>query len=230
MSLTTHKLVYFVRHGESEANLKNIFQAPDDVVTEHGRKQNTLVGARFATIPFEALIASPFLRARATADAISQASGKEVEEEHLFREFVPPSSLLNSHRDEDAGRTFMQLRKEHIKDPSWHYEDEENYFDLHERAGVALGYLLERKERTLVVVTHLGFLKAIVTYMLTKGAPEPETYINIRFLMESVNTGVSIARFGRDKRGREGWRLVTWNDFTHLPLELAERRDEVGVM
>lgn len=228
--METTKLIYFLRHGQSGANTGNVFQSPNDELTELGHRQIALLGARFATTPFDTLISSPFPRAYKTAQAIHETTGKEIEVNELFREYVPPTSLHDTSRDAEAGAAYTALRKAHIHDPEWHFEDEENYFDLHERAGSALGWLSARDEHTFVVVTHLGFLKAIIMHMLGQGEPNPEMYINMRFLLESMNTGVTICRYGTDKRKRTGWRLVTWNDYTHLPHELVGVPEEVGIM
>lgn len=218
--MRTQKLVYFIRHGESEANRGSIFQSPDDRVTERGYEQNACIAGRMATVPFETLIASPFPRARATADAIANATGKPVVEDALWREYVPPTSLLGSARDTPEGQAFMRERRAHMYEPKWHFEDEENYHDLNSRAGEALLSLLARPEESLVVVTHLGFLKTILAHMVTRGRPSPQVYANVRFAFESKNAAITLCRYGTDKKERTGWRLVTWNDYTHLPEEL----------
>jgi 2,3-bisphosphoglycerate-dependent phosphoglycerate mutase len=228
--MKTNKIIYFVRHGESEANRKSMFQAPDDTVTERGHAQNVEIGKRFAHVEFDLLLSSSFERAQATAQEISKHTGKDIVTSDLWREYVPPTSLLGKARSSNEGIEYMKARKEHMHDPQWHFEDEENYYDLHKRADVALADLMERPDKTIVVVTHLGFLKAIMTHMLMHGEPDPRIYVNIRFFFEAKNAGMTICRYGTDKKNRSGWRLVTWNDYTHLSPELATLTEAFNVV
>lgn len=75
---TVHKVVYFVRHGESEANVAPVFQSPDSPLSERGRHQAQLIGERVSQLRFDALISSPFARARETAQVIAQATEADV--------------------------------------------------------------------------------------------------------------------------------------------------------
>lgn len=226
--MTTEKIVYFVRHAESDANDKYIFQAPDDPLTEKGLAQCHALAKRLKRVPFDALLTSPFERARRTAEAVAGVTGHTVEADTLWREYVPPKSLLGEPRDTARGEEYMRERRAHIRESAWHFEDEENYHDLHRRATEALQSLNDRPEKTIVVVTHLGFLKAVLTNMLMRGVPAPEVYVRMRFLFESKNTGITTCRYGTDKKGRAGWRLLTWNNFDHLSDELASLSEPLG--
>ncbi len=228
--MTTEKFIYFVRHGESEANNQYVFQSADDPLTPRGHEQAACLAERFRTIPFTALIASPFDRARATAEYLVRGTGVPLMISELWREYVPPRSVLGLRRDSEEGMTYVAARRANLGDPEWHYEDEENYFDLHVRAGKALEELRDKPDREIVVITHLGFLKAILTYMLNRGDPDPELYVKVRFLLESKNTGITTCRYGTDKQGRPGWRILTWNDYTHLPDELASLSEPLELM
>src|SRR5260370_32376875 len=70
-----------VRHGESEGNRDRRFNiTPDIPITELGRKQAQEAAERIARMfrP-EAIIASPYLRARQTAEIIAEPLGLPVE-------------------------------------------------------------------------------------------------------------------------------------------------------
>lgn len=65
--------VYFVRHGQTDWNLKGKIQGWADIdLNDAGRQQAKEAGGRLATISFEAIITSPLLRARKTAEIIAQ--------------------------------------------------------------------------------------------------------------------------------------------------------------
>ncbi|KAJ3839643.1 phosphoglycerate mutase [Lentinula raphanica] len=64
-------VITFVRHGESEDNLKSIWAGWKDApLSDLGRKQAAAAGEHFSTTKFHAIYASPLLRANATAQAI----------------------------------------------------------------------------------------------------------------------------------------------------------------
>jgi len=90
---TVHKVVYFVRHGESEANVAPVFQSPESPLSERGRHQAQLIAERVSQLRFDALISSPFARARETAQVIAQATEADVEYSDLFVERLKPSSI-----------------------------------------------------------------------------------------------------------------------------------------
>jgi len=69
-------MLYFVRHGESEANREGVFagQRNDSPLTLRGREQARLAGRAIITrgISIDRIIASPLLRARETAKIIAR--------------------------------------------------------------------------------------------------------------------------------------------------------------
>lgn len=66
--------LYFIRHGESEANIipDLIGQASDTKLTDNGISQSNLLGHRFLKqgIIFDEIISSTYLRARTTAEIV----------------------------------------------------------------------------------------------------------------------------------------------------------------
>lgn len=65
--------LYFVRHGESEANLLHQFsnRPGRHGLTERGRKQAAELAGMLAGIPFKCIYTSPLLRAIQTAEILS---------------------------------------------------------------------------------------------------------------------------------------------------------------
>lgn len=211
------KFVYFVRHGKSVANIDKVFQGYDDPLAEEGRKQAIVVAERIqAHIQADVLISSPMARARETAGRIAEKTGWPLVETELFREYLPPSSLVGKPTLGDEGIAYRKAMKENYADPSWHYEDEDSYFDLHERALHALQFLLDRPEERLMVVSHAGFMRAILTAMITSGEPEPELMLRLAAFLKPLNTGITVCRYKDPSVLRNKWRLISWNDHLHL--------------
>ena len=67
---------YFLRHGETAANVADLVSgATDDALTARGLAQAEAAAAAFAGIPLAAIWHSPLTRARRTAEAVSRATG-----------------------------------------------------------------------------------------------------------------------------------------------------------
>lgn len=66
------KIVYFVRHGQSEGNVSPVFQSQRSPLTEVGRHQADRIAKRISKITFDALVSSPLPRTRETTEAIAK--------------------------------------------------------------------------------------------------------------------------------------------------------------
>jgi broad specificity phosphatase PhoE len=210
------KVVYFIRHGQSEANGNKIFQGADSPLSPRGREQALFVAERLRTTDAQVILASPMPRALDTARAIEQTTSLPLEVHTELRELLPPSALVGKSYDGPEGLEYTHQRVLHHSDPHYRYEDEESYSDLHERACSVLSMLEARPEDKLIVVTHAGFMRVVMTAMMTEG--EPHAYIAgrlMRFLVPE-NTGITVFRFNPEAHHRTKWRLVTFNDHAHL--------------
>ena len=67
--------VYFVRHGQSTANLEGLFSSPDTPLTDLGREQALQLGTELQGRDISQIVVSPDLRSRQTADIIAQQIG-----------------------------------------------------------------------------------------------------------------------------------------------------------
>lgn len=77
----SERKIFFVRHGESEANANQVFagQRDDSPLTEVGRKQAQIAAKEIVErgIKIERIVVSPLLRARETAEIIIREAGLE---------------------------------------------------------------------------------------------------------------------------------------------------------
>lgn len=210
------KYIYFIRHGQDEQGVGDVFQGADSKLTELGKRQATFVAERATALAADCLISSPMPRAKETAQAIAGTTHLTLETNELFREYTPPSDLVGSERMTRAGKTYIAQMIAHMDEPAWHYADEDNYHDLHTRAVDAVDYILERKESKFIVVTHAGFMRVMITAMMTEEVPNAQiTYMFMRFL-KPENTGITICRYHSNADRRNKWRLIAWNDHAHL--------------
>jgi phosphohistidine phosphatase len=89
-------LLFLIRHAEAASG------EPDELrsLTPAGRDAARALGEQLAGAGLDAVLASPLLRARETADAIAKASGLEMEAD----ERLAPGATLDDVRAAVAGR------------------------------------------------------------------------------------------------------------------------------
>ncbi len=138
---------------------------------------------------------------------------------NLFGERVLPPELRGKSVDDPHVLAERKKMYDHASNREWHYTTEENYWDLLERARLAIAFIQARKEQTLVVVTHAAFLKFILTVMMYEANATPEHFEAMYHFMLPKNTGITMCEFKTISgtiRNEPQWRLMTFNDYTHL--------------
>jgi broad specificity phosphatase PhoE len=74
-------MIYFIRHGESEANLRHVFagQKDNSALTDKGREQARLEGEKIKSLnlSISKIISSPLIRAHDTAKIVAGIIGYE---------------------------------------------------------------------------------------------------------------------------------------------------------
>lgn len=209
------KIVYFVRHGQSEANVLPIFQPLESPLSDVGKLQAQKIAERVANISFEALIVSPLVRTKETAEAITRATGKQPEYSELFVERVKPPELCGKPFSDPEASALWDKWKESLFTPGMRVDGGENFDDLDQRAELALDFLAKRPEKELVVVTHGFFLRTLMTKVLLGDALTPEACRSIQSRATMENTGITVLKHITDK-GDPYWRLWIYNDHAHL--------------
>lgn len=200
--------IIFLRHGESEANLLDIFQGQSDTsLSKRGHAQVVQLAKRWLKedIHFDTIISSPLVRARQTAEIIGDILGKKVELDPIWIE-------------RDTGKLTGMNRKE-ASNTSYFYdfftpyqgmgETGESDFDLFLRAGKALTSLIKRPAGSYLVVSHGGILNQVLHVILGLGPQANGQGVTFRL----VNTG--FAKLTYDP-ARFKWTLAAFNDHAHL--------------
>jgi probable phosphoglycerate mutase len=102
--------LYFVRHGESEANVSRQFSNKfydRHPLTATGRAQAEKLAEMLRDVKFDAIYVSPLLRARQTAEIISAPHGLEVQVTPALCEH--DAGDLEGRMDRDAWDAYGQL-------------------------------------------------------------------------------------------------------------------------
>lgn len=227
METNSKKTIYFLRHGQTDSNVKVLVQGASEPLSEIGQQQAQFLGQRLSSLNFENIIASSDLRAAQTAKIANEKLGKTLELSDLFVERRNPSSLIGKEAlGEEVQEIYKQIRA-NAADHDWHYEDEENFNDVRTRAVSALKLLIERPETSLAVFTHGNFLSVMLGVIIFGENITQETWGFMRQSIELSNTGVTICEYFYNYKatGQGKWRILTVNDHAHL-ADLVEELPE----
>jgi len=210
------KLIYFVRHGETILNAKNIRQGPDGSLSEKGREQAAATAKRFPTKKGkpEVIIASPFQRTRETAAIISEELKMDVEYCDLLVERRNPSEIIGHEGTEREVRMIVDQIDKSFHEDNLRYSDEENFVDLKTRASKLLNYIANRKEKRLIMVTHGIFLKMVIAYILEGEKLTASEYNKLSEFNPVNNASMTIVSYTSHIFRDDEWKVVVWNDMS----------------
>ncbi|MBI4160200.1 histidine phosphatase family protein [Candidatus Wolfebacteria bacterium] len=209
------KTIYLVRHGESDVNAGPILEGPKSPLTAKGRDQSSLIAERAQKLPIEIIISSTMQRAKETALAIQEKTGKYVEFSDLFIERQRPSHHYGL--DKTDPKALGEWRKivENFATPTFKLFDEENFEDLKKRAREALRHLEDRPENNILVVSHGTFMRVMMGEVLFgSNFTAPECLQLFKTTM-AKNTGITVLVYNTEK-APPFWQLLAWNDHAHL--------------
>jgi len=194
-----------IRHGETEWNLERREMGQlDSPLTPRGIRQAEAIGRRLSGIAFDALYSSDLGRAVQTAGIITSICGKAVRLDAGLRE--RHMGLFQGLTWEDLSTKFPAERERYDRLGFWDIvpggETAQQRSDRTVRTLTAIAE--EHPNQAVVVVTHAGVLTGFLQFVL--GIPFGS---GRRFKKEH-------ASFNEFEYLNSGWRLVTWNDVSHL--------------
>jgi broad specificity phosphatase PhoE len=213
--------LYFVRHGQSQANLEIIHENDDGKtpLTAKGIEEARAVAERFRTIPIDVIFSSTYVRAKQTAYEISLVTGQEVTYSDSIIERRNPSEFRGkSIVDESILHIKRQIAyNQHQKD--WHFSDEESYWELLNRAQEFIRMIEAQTAQNIIVVSHGTFIRAVLTCMMFGEKATPDHLDAAYHFYRTKNTGITMCEKTNMKgvvRSGPYWQLMTFNDYSHL--------------
>ncbi len=224
------KIFYMVRHGESVLNASHVRQGWEGSLSPKGVEQAVATGKRLARHKFGAVLVSPYIRTRETAEKIcaeiSMAGRKvpEMEFVNLLAERRNPTEIVGQSVDDPKVRQIVDLIDKSFHKDDYRYSDEENFQDLENRARALLVYLAHRPEKEILVVTHSIFLKMVASFLLYRDRLTADKYNLLSYTNDSGNASVSIFEYNSGWLGdgwlgrkfypiEKRWRILAWDDF-----------------
>jgi len=157
--------LYVVRHGQTEYNIKKVFQGHIDIpLNEVGEKQAEETALKFKNIDIDMLLVSPLQRTIQTAKYISEITGVPItiEERIVERNFGNMEGHAN--RDDWNIKMMLDYQKNYNK------ENIEPIQELFKRIYDFLDEITEKyKDKKIILVTHGAVSQPIECYF--KGMP-----------------------------------------------------------
>lgn len=210
----TTKLIYFVRHGETALNAKGVRQGVEGSLTEKGREQALFTAKRFPKHKGrpQIIYASPFERAKETAEIIAKELNLKIKYTNLLKERKNPSEIIGHWGGEPETRQIIDRIDKSYHADDLRISDEENFTDLKKRAEKLLGFISRRYHKRIIMVTHKIFLKMVVSYMLYGDSLTASQYNSLSYFNPIDNAGMAICSYKHHWFKKNEWKLLVWND------------------
>lgn len=205
---------YFVRHGETLLNAQHVRQGEEGALSERGREQARRVAERLKNFSIERIISSSYPRAQETAQIIASELHIPITVSKLFAERRNPKEIIGkATSDPDVISIVDRIDLAYHAD-DYRYSDEENYTDLKKRARKCLALLSRQGAGETAIVTHHGFLKMCIAYMLYRENLHAGDFIKLSFFNVSDNAGITICEYNPWQMfsPTRGWRVVSYNE------------------
>lgn len=202
----TETELYFVRHGQTPANVRHQFAGATDVpLDELGRRQAEQVASRFEYIEIDQIVASPLQRAHYTAQQIGRVTGHTP-------------LLMDNLRELNFGDAEMMTIQEiletypHLlsimgdpRDTTLQWPNGESRFGFHERVLGAVNHILEEyADQRVAVVCHGGVIASVLSHL--EDGPRND-FVRYRIANCSI-THMSVTPTETV--------IHAWNDYSHL--------------
>ena len=176
--------IILIRHGETEWNSQQRMQGHSNSdLSSVGQAQIQALGQWMKNAPFDHIYSSDSLRAKQTAEAITQFSGHELKIDLRLREknlgvFEGLTSEEARERHPEVFRLFKTAGSKYVIDEG------ESTQQLQDRALEIVDEIrIKHPEERVLLVTHGGFIRVVMKHSLGLSLETPT-----RFLIR--NTGV----------------------------------------
>ena len=176
--------IILIRHGETEWNSQKRMQGHSNSdLSSVGQAQIQALGQWMKNGPFDLIYSSDSLRAKQTAEAITQFSGHELQFDQRLREknlgvFEGLTSEEARKRHPEVFRLFKTAGSKYVIDEG------ESTQQLQDRALEIVNEIrIKHPEERVLLVTHGGFIRVVMKHSLGLSLETPT-----RFLIR--NTGV----------------------------------------
>jgi broad specificity phosphatase PhoE len=164
--------LYFVRHGESEANTLHVISNRESPfgLTALGKKQANILADSLKDIPVTVIFSSPILRARETADILSQSLSQPYQITEALREY--DCGILEDKSDDASWRMHREIAEDWTLHHKWQRKPDggESFLDIQNRFLPFIKALTHDSldaNRHILFVGHGGLFQLMLPLLLT---------------------------------------------------------------
>jgi alpha-ribazole phosphatase len=204
--------LYMIRHGQTDCSRENRFCGSiDPPLNDVGLRMADAFGAAYADRTWDAIYASPLLRAQQTADALARRVGTAVVLDEGLREIAYGD--WESLRHEDVQTRWPDAYAYWAADPaSRGAPGGETAFQVAARAALVLERVRRANARgRVILVSHKATIRIMTCALLG---------LDVRLFRERI--GQPVAAVTRFEVRPSGALLTTLGDVSHLPPDLRE--------
>ena len=212
------KVIYLIRHGESEGNISPFFQSTIEPLSIDGLKQAKKVAKKITDkFEFNKVISSPLNRTRQTAEEITKITGGILEFSDLLVEVDTLPELYGKPIDDPYYVSLSNKRNDTLRIPNLKIDGVENFEELMQRVDKTLDFLKNDEASRIVAVTHGFFLRAITSRILLGENITPELFWHMLTRINFSNTGITTIKYETLRNENiYSWRVISQNDHSHL--------------
>jgi len=204
--------LFLVRHGEVAANRSLAFVGRgEDPLTPVGVEQADGLASFFSGMSIDIVISSPLERCLATGRAVSAAIGCDLlTDQRLIEQSFGQWDGMTRAEIEAAGKPGREQLRRWQSDPSGRPPGGELLQEVQDRALNLARDLLSRQSGTVVWISHVGPIKAVICYAL--GLPLSQVG---RFFLDPASISVvdwqpaPVLRVF-NAHSQTGWRYARW--------------------
>src|SRR5262245_23356315 len=195
-------ILYLVRHGESLFNAERRIQGQSDVeLSPLGHRQSDAVAAELASLPINAIFASPLRRAMETAEPIAKRLKLSIQTDDRLKE-IHAGMFQELKWDEIEHPPPSEAVRWKAQEPNFVIPGGESRRQLMTRARAAFEAIRETRLPQVAIVSHGGTMAAALKSLLQVSAElNPFAFYN-----------ASISRLAWDKQ----LKVLTINQLDHL--------------
>jgi broad specificity phosphatase PhoE len=163
--------LYFVRHGESEANVLHVISNRESPfgLTQVGRQQAAALANTLRDIPITVIFSSPILRARQTAEILARSFNQSYQVTEALREY--DCGILEEKSDEESWKLHREIAEEWMLNHNYLYKPEggECFLDIQNRFVPFIEALTQdgtQGDDQILLVGHGGLFQLVLPLIL----------------------------------------------------------------
>ena len=161
--------LYFVRHGESEANTQHVISNRESPfgLTKIGKQQAKTLAESLKDIPITKIYSSPILRARQTAKIVSQTFNVSYQITEALCEY--DCGILEGKSDDISWMLHRKYSNDWILHNDFQSKPEggENFIDIQNRFMPFIESLKHQNDEHILLIGHGGLFQLMLPLILT---------------------------------------------------------------